>query len=445
MDSENGGLSSDARQRATAAEIARKKVLSAYSSSPTFSYQAKQMADSTASPIYSQPQAIYSSASDTKKEQDAGVYQTTQLSQTFREQQINQVSEQPVQQAQPNAYPAGQQAQYKSASINMAMSKQDLQQYHTAWQSYYQKYYNDYYTKAAKQYIETTKLKYERQKNDDERLGADNLNAGTTNTEAVEKTLRQTIQEKANSRFKIKKRHRKFIPIFIGVFVTLFVLFLQYNRMIFAPIMAYIAPGNSTDSGEISAIDPTVTTPVSETNKLIIPKLNIDVPVHFGISNDTKTVNEAMKNGVAHFMIPGADAFPGQVGNTVITGHSAGDIYSSNQYKFIFSGLERLVEGDLIYVDYNKVRYTYRMVGRDTVNPEDTESLVYTGDKPVLTLVTCWPLGTSRYRLLIHADQINPAVANSEPAESTTTNSVDTMPQNEKTFFENVWDFLTGQ
>ena len=212
--------------------------------------------------------------------------------------------------------------------------------------------------------------------------------------------------------------------------------------------MAYIAPGNTNDTG-ISAIDPTVSTAASDTNKLIIPKLNVDVPVHFGINNDTKTINNAMMNGVAHFMVSGANAFPGQIGNTVITGHSAGDIYSSNQYKFIFSGLERLTEGDLVYIDYNKVRYTYKITGSKTVEPDDVSSLVYTGDKAILTLITCWPLGTSRYRLLVQAEQINPAIDTSSEAPkadpSTTTDSNNQeMPKNEKSFFENVWGFLTG-
>jgi LPXTG-site transpeptidase (sortase) family protein len=208
--------------------------------------------------------------------------------------------------------------------------------------------------------------------------------------------------------------------------------------------MAYIAPGNVSDDG-IAAVDPTINTAVSDTNKLIITKLNIDVPVHFGISNDTKTVNDAMEHGVAHFIVPGANAFPGQVGNTVITGHSAGDVYSANQYKFIFSGLERLVEGDLIYIDYNKVRYTYRMVGRKTVEPTDVASLKYNGDKKMLTLITCWPLGTSRYRLLISAEQISPTTETNPAGQNQTpANNSNEMPKNENTFFENIWNGVTG-
>ena len=382
MNPDTGGLNSDERQRQTAAEIARKKVMSAYGAGSSFSSQNQ----------YQQSQA------------------------------------------------QGNSGTYKTSSVNV--SNQDLEKYHSAWQNYYQKYYNDYYAKAAKQYIATEKLKSDRAKNDSKRLEAEELAPEATDNQVITKTLRETIQQKADGRFKIKKKHKKLIPALAGIFVVLFILFLQYNRLIFAPIMAYISPGNVTDEG-IAAIDPTVNTNVSETNKLIIPKLNIDVPVHFGISNDTHTINKAMEEGVAHFMVPGAAAFPGQVGNTVITGHSAGDIYSSNQYKFIFSGLERLVEGDLIYIDYNKVRYTYRMSGRKTVEPNDVDSLRYSGDKAILTLITCWPLGTSRYRLLIFADQINPAVDTSaekptSDQEIKTDENIE-MPKNENTFFENIF------
>ena len=386
MNPDTGGQYSDERQRQTAAEIARKKVLSAYNTSSSFAAQAQS------------------------------------------QQQVTPQSQ-------------GTTSTYKNASVGTTVSNQDLQKYHSAWQNYYQKYYNDYYAKAAKQYIETEKLKNARAKSDSERLNAETLAPEATDNETITKTLRSTIQQKADSRFKLKKKHKKLIPALAGVFVVLFILFLQYNRLIFAPIMAYIAPGNVSDDG-ITAIDPTVSTAVSETNKLIIPKLNVDVPVHFGISNDTHTINQAMMNGVAHFMVPGASAYPGQIGNTVITGHSAGDIYSSNQYKFIFSGLERLVEGDLIYIDYNKVRYTYRMTGTKTVEPSDVESLKYDGDKAILTLITYWPLGTSRYRLLVFAEQISPALDTSTeaPTADQEVTTIDgELPKNENTFFENIF------
>ena len=376
----------------------------------------------------------------------------------------------------------------KQAPINMNQ-KVDWQNYHSAWQNYYQKYYSEYYAKAAKSYVETEKTELNNQYEKRNQIGQlaldsqkrllENLqnpkpknletteqNSETSETKStdtppslesihvktIEATLKERIQKKASSSFQLSKRHRKFIPIFAGVFTVLFILFLQYNRLIFAPIMAYIAPGNSNDT-EITAIDPTITTAPTAEPKLIIPKLNVDVPAHFNIANDTATIDNAMNHGVAQFKIPGADALPGQVGNLVISGHSAGDIYSNNQYKFIFSGLERLQDNDLIYVNYNSVRYTYKVTKKQTVEPTDVAALVYPTSKPILTLITCTPLGSDRYRLLVTAEQVSPtyeekAVSTPTNTDSTTAlpgnNTSSELPANEKPFFQKIWGFLTN-
>lgn len=139
---------------------------------------------------------------------------------------------------------------------------------------------------------------------------------------------------------------------------------------------------------------------------------------------------------------------PGQIGNLVISGHSAGDIYSSNPYKFIFSGLERLENGDLIYVNYNSIRYTYRMTKSEVVEPNNVAALIYATDKPMLTLITCTPLGTSRFRLLITAEQISPAYESNgeQPTvpENPDLDDSTQMPANEPSFFENIWGSIFG-
>jgi sortase A len=212
--------------------------------------------------------------------------------------------------------------------------------------------------------------------------------------------------------------------------------------------MAYMSPGNAPAS-EIESIDPTVTRTISPDPKLLIPKLNIDVPVHFGIN--TSEVMSAMNNGVAHYRIAGADAFPGQVGNLVITGHSAGDVYSSNPYKYIFSGLERLEYGDQIYINYESTRYTYKVTKKEVIEPTNVAALIVETDKPLLTLVTCTPLGTSRYRLLVTAEQIYPAQDDEDtpteikPTTTVTTDTPTELPSNEPSFFEGIWNWMTGQ
>ncbi|MBR3172872.1 class E sortase [Candidatus Saccharibacteria bacterium] len=404
MDSQNGGHSQSDLQRQAAAALARKKVLAAYAEN------AKKAARET--------------------NKNSG-----------------HLNNQPI-----------------SPKIN----SESWKKYHSAWQDYYQKYYSEYYSKAARTYIEKEKLKQAREKAEEEeilesltrssaRLGKKSplslkagketqadASASSANAERIETDLRRKIRKKATENAKKSRRHRHLIPILAGVAVMLLILFLQYNRLIFAPIMAYVSPGNAPAS-EIEAIDPTITQTVSADPRLIIPKLNIDVPVHFGITLDE--VMNAMNNGVAHYRIAGASAYPGEIGNLVITGHSAGDVYSSNQYKYIFSGLERLEDGDLIYVNYNSVRYTYRVVKKEVVEPTNVASLVVQTDKPILTLVTCTPLGTSRYRLLVTAEQISPDYGEAKKSENLPTvdqNMDDSLPSNEPSFFEGIWNWLTG-
>ena len=401
MDSENGGQSSNDSQRQTAAAIARKKVLAAYAGSTK------------------------------KKEHSIG----------------------------------NEKAHLKDEPTTPKINSESWKKYHSAWQDYYQKYYSEYYTKAAKDYVAKERLKDAREKAEEEeilssltktsarigkRSGFD-LGTGTntgndtdnpSSTDDIKAELKRRIHKKARESAKKTHRKRHLIPILAGVAVVLIILFLQYNRLIFAPIMAYVSPGNAPAS-EIEALDPTITQTISPDPRLIIPKLNVDVPVHFDIP--LSEVMSAMNNGVAHYRIAGASAFPGEIGNLVITGHSAGDVYSSNQYKYIFSGLERLEDGDLMYINYNSMRYTYKVIKKEVVEPSNVAALVVNTDKPLLTLVTCTPLGTSRYRLLVTGEQISPSTETAEETEQyTPTEEQENLPSNEPSFFEGIWNFLTG-
>lgn len=349
----------------------------------------------------------------------------------------------------------------KSGAVTTKINSESWKKYHSAWQDYYQKYYSEYYSKAARNYIEKERLKDAREKAEEEEILSSltrssakvdkkaglSLNGNAediTEDESVSDRLRRVIRKKATESAKKTHRKRHLIPILAGVAVVLLILFLQYNRLIFAPIMAYVSPGNAPASG-IEAIDPTITQTVSAEPRLIIPKLNVDVPIRLDIP--LSGVMAAMNNGVVHYRIAGASAYPGEIGNFVITGHSAGDVYSSNPYKFIFSGLERLSDGDLIYVNYKSVRYTYRVIRKEVVEPSNVASLVVDTDKPLITLVTCTPLGTSRYRLLVTGEQISPSYEGAEKSDDYSTPEQDedeALPSNEPSFFEGIWNWLTG-
>ena len=405
MDSEPSGQTSSDLQRQAAAQIARKKVLAAY-------MEAAQ-----------------------KKASTNAVNQATHM---------------------------------KDVATGPKISSESWKRYHSAWQNYYQKYYSEYYSNAAREFVAKEQMKAMRKQAEEELifdsaflrtkvntnnnhqfvLGTANAQ-GQTGNDPRDDSLRQKIRKKATDSARKSRRRRKFIPLIAGLTVMLTILFLQYNRLIFAPIMAYMSPGNAPNT-EIEALDPTITQTISADPRLIIPKLNIDVPIRFGVGLDG--VMNAMNNGVAHYRIAGANAYPGEIGNFIITGHSAGDVYSSNPYKYIFSGLERLEDGDLIYVNYKSTRYTYKIFKKEVVEPTNVGALVISTDKPLITLVTCTPLGTSRYRLLVIGEQISPN-PNDAPTQQpdvtvddgTVIDDSTELPANEPSFFERIWNFLTGQ
>lgn len=415
MDMNNGGLSYSP-QHESAAEAARRKVLAVYSSTLE---SLKQNPSNQQEPFIRNdngnqyitppiPTGGYGDSTQafTPPDDDSSIAGNDY-------EQVRQDNFQTSTQTFAPSATATSTSALKNTPINQTSVDDEWKRYHSAWQNYYQNYYNDYYSKAAQNYLAAEKLKSER-------------------------IAKGTVQK--------KRRVRHLMPLLAGLSVVLILLFLQYNRLIFAPIMAYVSPNTDNVSTSIEAVDPTITQAVSPEPRLIIPKLNVDVPVAFGIP--TNDVMSAMNHGVAQFSIPGANALPGQVGNLVISGHSAGDIYSSNPYKFIFSGLERLEVGDLMYINYESVRYTYQMTKSEVVEPTNVAALIYEAKKPMLTLITCTPLGTSRYRLLITAEQINPGFEYNEAEDSgtpdVTTPEDSKMPANEPSFFESIWSGVFG-
>lgn len=344
------------------------------------------------------------------------------------------------------------------------IKQEDWKKYHSAWQDYYQKYYGEYYGKAAREYVARERLRLERQMMDKQRKEQEDaaskvpekpkeiIHTVTEESQEVQNDFKSKIQSKAQERAKKVRKSKHFIPLTVGLVILTGGLLLQYNQVIAANIVAYVSPGNS-EVTEITEIDPTVAIAVHENPTLMIPKLNVEVPITFGSQTDVKSMNVAMANGVANFSVKGASARPGEIGNFVVSGHSAGNVYGTSDYKFIFSGLTRMEAGDKIYVDYNGVRYTYRVQGTKVVEPTDVQSLVQIANDnegvPMITLITCTPLGTSRYRLLVYAEQINPSYENAiTPAPSESEGGSDSgvsMPSNQDTPLEAFWKWLTGQ
>lgn len=271
------------------------------------------------------------------------------------------------------------------------------QQYHSAWQKYYQMYYERYYANHLNA-----------QQSPSQRPQTSTPEAADTlspQQQAI-RDLRSKIRNTVNDSAKKVRNSRHFIPALAGTMVMLAFVFLQYNRVILGTVAAYTSPGNIEPQNII--VDPSIDTKVSAEPKIIIPKINVDAPVVYGAAPDVQSQRKAMEKGVAHFAVSGASALPGQAGNVVLAGHSSNDAFAAGGYKFIFAQNEKLHKDDVIYLNYEGKRYTYKITGSEVVKPNEVSKIQTGTQKPMLTLVSCVPVGTADKRLLVYADQISP-------------------------------------
>jgi LPXTG-site transpeptidase (sortase) family protein len=213
--------------------------------------------------------------------------------------------------------------------------------------------------------------------------------------------------------------HSLFFGIAVGSITIIIFLFGFFNERIIAP---FIQPSrNATNIPIITAGSSSHVTSLAP--EIIIPKINVEVPVVYGVtSTDDSVVQKALQVGVVHY----ADtALPGQNGNLVIVGHSAGNIFNPGQYKYVFSLLHKLDNGDVFYIQKDSVRYTYQIYRKQIVKPTDVGVLAPNPAVPAeATLITCDPPGVSSNRLVIVGRQIDPDP--SVNTQAATTNEVAT-------------------
>jgi LPXTG-site transpeptidase (sortase) family protein len=176
-----------------------------------------------------------------------------------------------------------------------------------------------------------------------------------------------------------------------------------------------IEPNAIVSTGGVVAPPKERNLPVMQENYAKIPVLNIDAPITWRVNNVPADVTAGLEKGLIHI---NGTALPGEKGNIYITGHSSNYIWAKGNYNSVFATLDQLIVGDLIYVKFNGETYVYKVSGQKVVVPTDL-SVFNQSDQSKLTLVTCWPIGTSLKRLVVEAKQIDPDPAyNTKSTES---------------------------
>ncbi len=250
--------------------------------------------------------------------------------------------------------------------------------------------------------------------------------------------LRNDLIGKVQQQASKVRKSKHFWPVMAAAAVMLVFLFLQYNRVLFANVAAYVRPSSVNQANII--VDPNDTSTITKDDRLIIPSISVDVPIIWGANAaDANSLNAAMDKGVVWFNVQQAHSRPGENGNFVVSGHSSNDWMDQGDYKFVFAPLEQMKVGDTFYVNYQEKRYVYRVSHTKVVRPTDVDALQTDNSKPMITLITCTPLGTAIDRLLVFADQISPDPATASTPVADTNSTAGQMPENSPTFLERVF------
>ena len=201
------------------------------------------------------------------------------------------------------------------------------------------------------------------------------------------------------------------------VAVSAFIVFLTFYPVLREEVKYQLLPkhqdaavrtvGEAEQMGsDAEPSDKGVIYPVDEDFGIVIPKIAANARVIPDVDwQDSGEYQRALTRGVAQAK---GTAHPGEPGNVFIFSHSGVDFYEANRYNALFYLINKLTPGDEIYLFYQKQKFVYLVSEKKTVAPESVEYLEGSREKQTLTLMTCWPAGTTLKRLIVIAEQVKP-------------------------------------
>lgn len=216
------------------------------------------------------------------------------------------------------------------------------------------------------------------------------------------KRHKKTKTELPGSKVKLSPR-RHLLPPLAGVLVIALIFGFFSANLISGRAAHYLYSRRSNRLTDLQANR----IPVSYSGQLIIGKIGLQTPVNFSEKTVDKTVLlDDMRDGTVRYP---QTALPGQEGNVVIFGHSSSPWWSPGRYKFVFSVLDKMNNGDFILLDYHNARYIYKVYNVKIVD-SDNYAVLNQGSSHILSLITSSPAGSDYKRLVVSASQVYPKV-----------------------------------
>lgn len=131
----------------------------------------------------------------------------------------------------------------------------------------------------------------------------------------------------------------------------------------------------------------------AEIGYVSIPKLKVTLPIYH------TTANEVLELGAGH--MPHTSLPVGGPGT-----HAAISAHCGMPNAELFTNLDRLQVGNLFQIDILGKTLMYKVYEKETVSPDQIESLTIQPGKDLVTLITCTPIGINTHRLLVHGERV---------------------------------------
>ena len=145
-----------------------------------------------------------------------------------------------------------------------------------------------------------------------------------------------------------------------------------------------------------------------------IPSLGVRAPVllpsmRYWKGRAWDLLEEQMQVALNHGAVayPHSSA-PGESGSLIVAGHSSPPTKEAEQsmYGHLFASLPNLTIGETISVLKGGTPITYEVQEKVVVPPHMTSILEQQSDESVLKLITCYPVGTTRDRMIVVAKKV---------------------------------------
>jgi len=142
--------------------------------------------------------------------------------------------------------------------------------------------------------------------------------------------------------------------------------------------------------------------PVDKNFSIVIPKIGANSKIIPNVDPyNSYAYQTALTKGVAKAK---GTVNPDEIGNMFLFSHSSASILDATRYNSVFYLISKLKKDDKIYIYYKDIRYEYKVSEIKIVDAKDVSYLSPNSDVRTLTLMTCWPAGTTYKRLIVKAE-----------------------------------------